>query len=780
MGEYGLSQPVPRTEDPRLLRGGGQFVDDVDLAHQAWGYVLRSPHAHARITSLEAGAASRAPGVLAVLTAQDYRAAGLGEMPNQPPPTANWDPAKLFKPPRIPLAEGKVRFVGDGIAYVVAETPAQARDGAELIEVGFEPLDAVTETEKAGEPGQPLIWEDCPNNTAFTFENGDAAKTEAAFAGAAHVVRQRLVISRVNANTLEPRGIVADYDTNVGFCTVYAAVQGAFGLRAQLARVIFGEADNGFRIIVRDIGGSFGMKGAFYPEYALTVWASKRLGRPVKWISDRAEGFLSDNHGRDNVTDAELALDEDGHFLAVRVHTTANLGGYLSTMAGGPPTAHLGGLAGVYRTPAAYVHVKGVFSNTNPTAAYRGAGRPEASYVIERMVDLAAAELGLDAAEIRRRNLVPAGAMPYANPLGFTYDSGDFAKNLEDGLATGDYAGFAARRAEAEARGMLRGIGLSTTIERAAPPGMEHIEIRFDPGGTLTIVAGTTNHGQGHATMYTQIACEYLGVEPSAVRVIEGDTGLLSFGSGTGGSRVSAMGGSAVYLAAGKIQGKARVLAAHLLEAAEADMTFEDGLFTVTGTDKSISMTEVARAAYQPARLPEGMEPGLAEAGIHRSRAANFPNGCHVVEVEVEPETGKVAVLRYVVVDDVGVVINPLLLAGQIHGGVAQGLGQALMEEIRYDPGTGQLLTGAFTDYCMPKAEDLCDIRVEDNPVPTETNPLGVKGAGEAGTIGGLAAVANAVMNALSPLGIRHLDMPLTSERIWRAIRDAQGDVEVG
>ena len=776
MGEFSVSQPVPRTEDPRFLKGVGRYVDDVRLAGQTVGYVLRSSHAHARLRSLNIAAAAAVPGVHLVLTAADYLAAGLGRLPVAPPPSPNFDHANMHAPLRLPLADGVVRHVGDGVAFIVAETLAAAKDAAERIEVDYEPLPAVINTADAATDGAALVYDDCPNNVSFVYEIGDAAATQAAFDAADHVVRERFVINRVSANPLEGRGFIAEYDAGTGSCTLYGGAQSAFGTRRTLAELIFGEPECDFRVVTDDIGGSFGMKGNFYPECVLVAWAAKRLRRPVRWISERGEAFNSDCHGRDNVTDAALALDKDGNFLALKVETIANLGGYPSTIPAGPATIHLPGMIGVYTTPAAQVKVTGVYTHTNPIAAYRGAGRPEASFVIERIIDVAAQELGFDRADLRRRNMIPPEAIPYQSPLFFNYDSGEFEKNFNDALKMADYDGFENRRAQSKSTGKLRGLGISATIERAAPAGVEHAEIRFDPSGTVTVLAGTTSQGQGHQTMYTQMVCTFLGISPEDVRVVEGDTGRVSFGFGTGGSRVSAMGSSAAHLAAAKIIDKAKKIAAHLLEAAEADIEFNDGIFRIAGTDKQIDIQEVARTAYIPAKLPPAIEPGLFESGTYRATVANYPNGVHVCEIEIDPETGATELLAYSVVDDVGTVINPLLLDGQIHGGVAQGLGQALMEDIVFDPETGQLLSGSFMDYAMPRGDNLCAIKVASNPVPTETNPLGIKGAGEAGTIGALPAVVNAVVNALAPLGVRHIEMPATPARIWAAIQTAAAE----
>ena len=772
MGEYALGQPVPRSEDPRLLTGGGRFVDDVNLPFTARGYVLRSPHAHAKILSIDTARAAAAPGVLAVLTGEDLAADGIGDLP-VPSGRKRPDGSPMYCPPHPALARGRVRLVGDYVAFVVAETLNQAKDAAELIEVDYAPLPAVTDTAAAAAPGAAPVWDDCPDNICFLHEGGDRAATDAAFATAAHIIRKRLVINRVTASTMEPRGCVGHYNPAEDHYTIYTTLQGVHPYRTSVANNILRIPENKLRVIGRDIGGSFGMKSSPYSEVALVLWASRRLGRPVKWISERSEAFLSDYGGRDNVTEGELALDKDGRFLGQRIRTIANLGAYVSPTGANPPVSNLGTLAGVYTTPAIHVEVTAVFSNTNPTCPYRGAGRPEAAYVIERLVDLAADELGIDPAELRRRNTIPPEAMPFKTALYFTYDCGEFEKNMDLTLELADYAGFETRRAEARARGRLRGIGISNTIERAAAPGVEGAEVRFDRSGLATILSGSVGQGQSHETVYKQLVCDRLGLEFDQVEYISGDTDMVSFGHGTGGSRSATLGGSAVHLATEKIVEKGRRIAAHMLESALDDIEFSDGVFTVAGTDRAVDMVEVAKTACRPDRLPDDVEPGLVERAVYRAKVMNFPNGCHICEVEIDTDTGAVEVVGYKVVDDVGTVMNPLTLKGQIQGGIAQGLGQALMENIAYEDGTGQLLTGSFMDYAMPRADDFSSIEVQSNPVPTRTNPLGVKGAGEAGNVGGLAAVANAVVDALSPLGIEHIGMPATPERIWRALRDA-------
>jgi carbon-monoxide dehydrogenase large subunit len=769
--KFGIGQPVPRFEDPRLIRGGGRYVDDIALPGMAFGHVLRSPHAHARIRAIDTAAAKAAPGVLAVLTGADWRASGWGDLP-VPGGLKRRDGSPLYRPRYPALVADRVRWVGDYVAFVVAETYRQAADAAELIEVDYEPLPAIVATAQAAAEGAPRVFDDCPNNICFVHLEGDKAATEAAFARAAHVVRQHFVINRVTAVTMEPRGSIGDYNAADGRYTVYTTLQRAHPFRAELAQMLK-VPEARVRVVAGDIGGSFGMKSAVYNEVALVLLGSKLAGRPVKWISTRSEAFLSDAQARDNVTDAELALDRDGTFLALRVKTIANVGAYLQT-GGQAFVANLGSLAGVYRTPAIHADVTAVFTNTNPVRPYRGNGRPEAAYVIERMVDLAADHMGIDPAELRRRNAIPPGAMPFKTGLTFTYDCGEFEKNMDMALRLADAQGFPARRKDARTRGKLRGLGISNTIERAAAPSFEGAEIRFDRSGTVTLFTGSISQGQGHETVFKQIVCDRLGLDPADIQYLQGDTDQVFFGEGTGGSRSATLGGSAVDAAAAKVIEKARAIAGFALKADAAAVSFAGGVFSSPATNQTLTLKEVAQLAANPARLPLGMEPGLVATAVYRAEAENYPNGCHVCELEIDPETGQVEIVRYSVVDDVGTVLNPLLLHGQIVGGIAQGVGQILCEDICFDS-SGQLLTGSFMDYAMPRASDLGAIAIKSNPVPTRTNPLGVKGAGEAGTVGAMPAVANALVDALSEFGVRHIEMPATPERIWRAVRQGRG-----
>ncbi|MBM3485103.1 MAG: xanthine dehydrogenase family protein molybdopterin-binding subunit [Alphaproteobacteria bacterium] len=775
MEKFGFGQPVPRTEDPRLLTGRGLYVDDVRMPAMTHAVFVRSPHAHARVRALRTERAATAPGVLLVLTAADVEAEGLGHIPVQVAPRPKPGTTSIL-PTRPLLAGDRVRHVGDALACIVAETAEAARDAAEWVEVDYAPLPAVTDTATATDPGRPLVWDEAPRNIAFEHVAGDVAKVDAAFARAAHVTRVRIVNNRVSANPMETRGAIGVWDAAEDRYLLHAPLQGPHRTRQQLAQDILKIAENRIRIICRDFGGSFGMKGGnMYAEYPLLLLASRRIGgRPVKWIADRSESLMSDAHARDNVSTAELALDADGRFLALRVATLASVGAYVANLGAFVPVTGLGMLAGVYTTPAITVAVTGVLTNNNSTCPYRGAGRPEAIYVIERVVDQAARELGLDPSELRRRNCIPPEAMPFKTGLIFTYDSGEFAANMARAKTIADWDGFPARRTEARERGRLRGIGIANYIERCAGQTDDRAQIRFDPSGHITLIVGSMSNGQGHETVFPQMVAAAFGVPMNAIRFVQGDTDIVSFGRGTGGSRSMTLIGNAIANAVAKMVAKAGRIAAHRLEAAPEDIVYDAGRFTVAGTDRAIAITEIARAAYRPDLLPGDMEPGLDEAGTFVTGPPSFPNGCHIVEVEIDPETGRIEIVRYAAVDDVGRVVNPLLLHGQVHGGIAQGVGQALMETVAYDPASGQLLSGSFMDYAMPRADDFCPITIETNEVPCRTNPLGLKGAGEAGTVGALPAVVHAVIDALAPLGITAIDMPVTAETVWRAIAAAE------
>ena len=770
MGQFGIGQGIKRFEDVRLVRGDGRFQEDVNLPNQCHLVIVRSVHAHARIESIDASAAMKAPGVLGVFTEADL-AGALGTM-QMTLKRKRPDGGPMFAPPHRGLATERVRYVGDPVALVVAETLAQAEDAAELLRIDYAPLAAVTATADA--VGGAPVWDDCPDNVSNVFEAGNRAAADAAIAQALRVVKRRYIITRVHAQYMEARGALGVYDRGEDRYTLYADVQYPHRVRNALASNILKVPEHQIRVIAGDVGGGFGTKGWQYPEHRLVLWAARKLGRPVKWRCERREAIPADEHARDNVTDAELALDAEGKFLGLRVRTLANVGAYVSSDRNLLATfSNVVTLVGVYEFPAAHVEVTSVLTNTNSTAPYRGAGRPEATYVIERLIDDAARELGLDPIEIRRKNMIPASAMPYKNPLGVTYDSGDFPKNMEDALKLADVAGFAARREESSRRGKLRGIGIVNPIERAAGPQPEFAEIRFAPSGSATVFMGSKNQGQGHETTFKQILHERLGIDPREVRYIDGDTDRVGYGMGTMGSRSTVIGGTALWMAADKVIAKGRKIAARLLEAADADVVFADGRFAVAGTDRAVALKEVARAAFQPGQLPPGLEPGLYETGTFVPKQDTWPNGCHVCEVEVDPETGEVALARYLVVDDVGTVINPVTLKGQIHGGIAQGVGQALMEQVVYDRQSGQLLTASFMEYAMPRADTFCDMAIASNPVPTKLNPLGAKGAGEAGTVGALPVVINAVVDALAARGVRDFDMPASSDRVWEALHAA-------
>lgn len=776
MNAAGLGQPVRRVEDFRLIRGHGRYTDDIaTLEGAAYLHVVRSPHAAARIVSIDVTEAREAEGVLAILTPDDLRQEAF-----QPFPTrvkrVRADGTPNLATDYHPLALGAVRHVGEAVVAVIAETMNQARDAAELVQIEYDATDAIVDTAGAVEPEAPRVWEHHPDNVCFELRAGDRTHAEALFAGAAHVVTQRFVISRVGTNSLEPRAALGSYDPSTGRYTLHAGLQSPHMIRQELATIL-GIPVHQLRVVAPDVGGAFGMKGSLHPELVLVLWAAKLTGRAVRHTADRSEGFLSDHQARDNVSDVALALDAEGRFLALRVDTIANLGAFVASNGLHAPTNNIGGLAGVYTTEAFDVRVRGVFTNTVPTCPFRGAGRPEASYCIEMIVNKAARALGLDSAELRRRNMIAPSAMPYATPLVFTYDSGEFEAVMDKCLRAADWAGFEARRRDAATRNRLRGIGIATVIEIAGgPPDRpfeEYAEIRFDASGGMTILAGSHSQGQGHATAYHQMAAELLGMAGDEVTVVFGDTDLVAHGRGTFGSRTMMAFGTSFVRASEKIIAKGRRIAAHLMDAPEEAIGFIDGSFVVSGTNRGMSLREVAKAAFVPRLMPPDMEIGLQAAANVALEKSTFPNACHICEVEIDMETGERGLVAYHVVDDVGTVVNPLMLKGQIHGGVAQGAGQILDELIVYD-GQGQVLTGSFMDYGMPRATDLPPIHVLSHPVPTTTNPLGVKGAGEAGTVGALPAVMSAFMDALAPLGIEELDMPASPFKLWQVIDNAR------
>jgi carbon-monoxide dehydrogenase large subunit len=775
--KFAVGQSVRRVEDPRLVQGLGRYSDDVSLAHEAHAAIVRSPHAHARVVGIDASAAREAPGVLAVLTGADLAADGVGTLPVDGTRKRR-DGSPAFRPPRPALVRDRVRHVGDAVALVVAETPAQAADAAALVAVDYARLPEVAATAEATRPGAPPVWDEVSDNVAFVWDVGQRDAVARALEGAPHVTRLDFVVSRVAAAPMEPRAAVGEYDRRAGRYTLHTGIQGPHGLRAQLADVLHVPQSH-LRVITGEVGGSFGMRSGIYPELVLVLWAARRLGRPVKWTSDRREGFVTDEHGRDNVSTAELALDRDGRFLALRVSITLNIGAYFTQRSAGPGTNNVGGVAGVYTTPAIHVQTTGVYTNTTPTGPYRGAGRPEATYAIERVIDVAARELQIDPLELRRRNLIPASAMPFKTGLVFTYDCGDFARSMDMALALADHAGFERRRAEARARGKLLGLGIANPIEVAGGPytamNPDKAELRINADGSVSLFAGSTSMGQGNETAFAQIVSDRLGIPPERIQVFAGDSDALDAGRGNGGSGALTVGGSAVVRATEKIIERGRRIAAQMLEAAPEDVALQDGRFTVAGTDKGVAFGNVARTAYVPRQLPAGMEPGFSETAAFTPPAVTFPNGCQVCEVEIDESTGELRIVRHAVVDDVGHMVNPMLVQGQIHGGIVQGLGQGWFELLAYDPHSGQLLTGSFMDYAMPRADDMPSFDVGHHEVPTKVNPLGAKGVGEAGTVGALPALLNAVNDALAPLGVRHLDMPVTPERVWRAIQEAKG-----
>jgi aerobic carbon-monoxide dehydrogenase large subunit len=776
MREYGIGQSVPRVEDGRLLTGRGHYTDDRKVPNAVHMVLVRSPHAAATIDGIDSAAALAMPGVLAVLTGDDVAADGIGGM-SCSVKRKQRDGSPMVEPPYSILAQAAVHQVGRPVAAVIAETLAQANDAAEAVEVDYTPLPVITDTAHATDHDAARVWADVADNECFYFTLGDREAVEKAFAGAAHKVALDYVVTRVSANPMEPRAAIGFYDSADDKYTLYAGVQSPHRLRSELAQNVLCVPEGRLRVISPDMGGGFGMRGTPFVEHALVLWAAKRIGRPVRYTATRSESLATDYHARDNVARSELALDETGRFLGMRVSSQANLGGYLSHSGPHSPTNNLGGLAGVYTTPAIFAEVRGVYTHTSPTAAYRGAGRPEASYALERLIDAAAYDLDMDPAELRRRNLIPKDALPYDTGFVFTYDSGDFEGALDLAQGAADWAGFEARREEARLRGKLRGIGLVCVIEIAGGPlpvpNEESAQIRFEADGGATILMGTHSHGQGHETAFRQIGQELLGLDFADMNILYGDTDVVGHGKGTFGSRSICVGGAALKRASEKIIERATKIAAHLLETAEADITFEDGEFLVSGTDRKITLKEVARAAYMPARLASGMEIGLNESAIVLPPGATYPNGCHICEVEIDPDTGVTEIVKYTVADDVGVALNPMMVKGQVHGGIAQGAGQALMELVSYDPESGQLLSGSYMDYAMPRADDFPSFEVLEHDVPSKNNPFGFKGAGEAGTVGALPCVMNAICNALKPLGIRHIDMPATPARIWQAIQEA-------
>jgi aerobic carbon-monoxide dehydrogenase large subunit len=768
VNKFGIGQPVPRVEDPRFITGRGRYVDDIDLPHQCYGVVVMSPHAHARIKRVDTAKAKAADGVLAVLTGADVVADKLGSL--APPMPEDMGGPKGFRSLRPILVADKVRAVGERVAFVVAESVAQARNAAELIEIDYEPLPAAISVEDAVKSGAPAIWDEAPNNIAFTLMMGNKDATDAAFAGAKHVVTLKLNNTRITANSIEPRAAIGHYHPDGDNYTLYSTSQNPHGTRSSVAGQVLKIPETKLRVISPDVGGGFGMKHGGYPEDALVVWASRHVGgRPVKWVSTRSEALLGDSQGRDQVVTGELALDERGKVLGMRVNALHAMGSHVFGASMVVPLFAMRLAPGVYQIPAVHCVGKAVFTNTIPLAPYRGAGRPEATYLIEQLLDRAANVIGIGPVEIRRRNFIPSSAMPHKIQTGITYDSGDFVHVMDECLKVADWNGFAKRAAESKKNGKLRGRGIGYFLEEAAVFN-DRMVLRFDPSGMLTILAGTHSHGQGHQTVYAQMVTEWLGVPFENVRFVQGDTDAVPIGRGSYGSRSMHVGGNALKKAADGIIEKAKPMAAMMMEAAAGDIEFKDGSFRIVGTDRAMKLTDVAKAFYRPAMLPPQFDVGLEASGTFAAEPPNYPNGCHVCEVEVDPETGFVTLARYAAVDDVGKIMNHLLCEGQIHGGVAQGVGQALMEAVVFD-NDGQLLTGSFQDYAMPRAEDFPELISELTEVPARTNPLGVKGAGEAGATGAPPAVIGAILDALKPLGIDHIDMPATPSRVWAAIQ---------
>jgi carbon-monoxide dehydrogenase large subunit len=768
--KLGIGEPVPRSEDPKLLRGEGRYTDDIKLPEQAYCVMVRSTQAHGRIRGIDTAAARAMPGVLAVYTGADLSEYGPFKSGL---PFKSRDGSDMIKPHRPAVPADKVRFVGDPVACVIAETVAQAKDAAEAVVVDIEPLPVVVKPADAVRDGAPQLYDEAPNNVALDFHFGDAEKVKEAFARAAHVTRVKLVNSRVVVNAMEPRAALAEFDKASGRYTLHTESQGVMGMKAQLVGILNTTPEK-VRVVTGNVGGSFGMKAAVYPEYVCILHAARELGRPVKWTDERSTSFMSDNHGRDHVQTVELALDAEGHFLALRLSGFGNLGGYMGTMAPQPPTLNtVRNVVSLYRTPLLEVSTKVVFTNTTHLNPYRGAGRPEANYYMERVIDIAAAEMGIDRVELRRRNLIRPSDMPYKAASGSNYDSGNFPALLKQALAAADWKGFPRRKRESRRRGRLRGIGVGCFLEVTAPQGKENGAIHFERDGSVTLLIGTLDYGTGHASPYAQVLREKLGIPFDRIRLVEGDSDRLAVGGGTGGSRSGQTASAAIIEAADKVIEQGKAIAAHVLEASADDIEFVDGQFVIAGTDRAVGIMELAERIHGGMKLPAEGPQSLNVDHVSEGVPAAYPNGCHVAEVEIDPDTGNTEVVSYVSVSDFGTVINPLIVEGQVHGGVVQGIGQALLELTAYDD-DGQLLTGSYMDYAMPRANNAPPFNVLSHPVPAKTNPLGVKGCGEAGCAGGLASVMNAVVNALSDYGITHIDMPATPQRIWDAIQETK------
>ena len=782
----GIGASIKRKEDRRFLLGKGNYTDDITLPNQAHAVFVRSMYAHAKITAIDTAAAKAAPGVLGVLTGDDVAADGLGGLP------CGWlvknkDGSNMIEPPHPALAHGKVRHVGDPVVMVIATSRAAAHAAAGLVEISYDALPAVGLLADAVKPGAPIVWDEAAGNVCYDWHIGDPATTDAGFAKAAHVVELDLTNSRVAPNAMEPRAANGHYDAANDHYTLYTTSQNPHLIRLLMAAFTLHVPEHKLRVVAPDVGGGFGSKIFHYAEELLTVWASRKIGRPVKWTSDRSEAFQSDAHGRDHISHAALALDASGRFLGLRVRTLANMGAYLSTFASAVPTyLYATLLSGPYDFPAIYAEVKAIFTHTVAVDAYRGAGRPEATYLLERLVDKAARQLKIDPIELRRKNLIRADQFPYQTQVALQYDIGDYQSTLDLALKANDHANYAKRKAASAARGKLRGWGMSTYIEACgiAPSALagalgaraglyEAGTVRVHPTGSVTVFTGTHSHGQGHETTFAQLVAEKLGVSTENVEIVHGDTDRISFGMGTYGSRSAAVGGSAIVKALDKVIDKGKKIAAHMLEASVGDIEFKDGTYRVVGTDRVKAFGEIAFAAYVPHNYPiDTVEPGLEEQAYYDPKNFTFPGGTHLVEVEVDPDTGVVEVVDVAISDDVGVIINPMIVDGQAHGGLAQGIGQALYEEVRYDA-EGQLTNGSFMDYCMPRAADLPNFKVGNHVTACTHNPIGVKGVGEVGAIGVPPAVINAVLDALAPLGVTDISMPATPEKVWRAIQAA-------
>jgi aerobic carbon-monoxide dehydrogenase large subunit len=775
----GIGQPVRRREDLRLVRGGGRYTADENLPGQAYAFMVRSPHAHARIRAIATEKAKAAPGVLAVLTGADFLADGLKPIPHKPwsPHPAetklyNSDHTPPFEAPHFPLPTDKARFVGEAVAMVVAETVNAAKDAAELIEVDYEALPAAVETAAAARQDAPRVHEGARSNICIDGELGDAAATEAAFARAAHVTRFETWVQRVTGVPMEPRAALADFDAATGRFTVYAGNGGAVRLKADLATIL-GVAPEQVRVLMQDVGGNFGTRGMIYPEFALVAWAARKLGRPVKWIIERTESFLSDYQARDLVVEAELALDDKGRFLAMRGSNLGNLGAHTTNFAMVQKGVQM--MSSIYRMPVAHFRARATLSNTSPTRPYRSAGRPEVIFVMERLIDLAARELGLDRVAIRRKNLVTEKELPYKNPFGVKYDNGDYIGGMDMALKLGDWAGFKRRRAEARKRGKYRGISVGNYVDISTGVPREKAEITVRPDDTVELVIGIVSQGQGHETSFAQLVTEWLGVPIESVRFVAGDTDRVSVGGGAHSGRGMRLGSIVIKKSSDGIIEKGMRIAEHLLETAASDIEFKDGRFNVKGTNHAVGIFEVARAAAERTDLPQDLRGPLYAACDETVLDASFPYGAHVCEVEVDPDTGKVKVVNYAAVDDVGRAVNPLIIHGQVHGGIAQGVGQALLEHAYYDPESGQMLAASLMDYAMPRASDVPFYLTEISEVPSSTHPLGIRPAGEGGTVPALAVIVNAIVDALWEFGVRHVEMPATPERVWQAIQAARG-----